>query len=1237
MKDTGGKLGESRQNGFFCVERSVDMVKSKASYNVLKAISIGLAASIALMPTATAFADDGEGEVRKKKGGSLGSGVESSSSEEKHKKSSHSKKSEEARDEVQEAKDQAEQHFNEYHPDTEEHQGTINPVVDPVIADQPEGQNVVIPGQTGNENQQNTGNPSDNVSSHLGAAEDALNNIVADANAADNAIGDSDKDVETSGYIVVTDENGNQVVVADPTYNAQNDEDPYGDSNDFSGYVNGYVDRNLVDKENFDDGKNHVKGEFEAGKAAEAAGDAKDKTGDDKVTSGNTNDNVQKAAYDKAEDGTYRGMYDTQEESDAARASARDELGGIQNMLDEGQKKLDDAGEKLQTAKDSLDTAQGALDNAKKLAKDAETKEKEAKDAYEKLLLDLGPKGESWDYNEETGEYVVYDKVSNDSEMGKALSEMGTAYDNAHTHAETAKENVGKAEAIVVDAKEEVQEANAGAAQTIKDLTEVAREAAGDASNKFSGKGIYEEGKTDIKPSDLQTVKDKDGNTVKDEYGNDVYKVQASNADLDLLLEQIVQKRSEIEAVEDKTNYNNKNTVNNYLNDVRDIAKLMLEYTLAYEGATGIDANVATKVTGKNYFKVEYKDAAGNDCVKYFNYMVVKTANGNKGDWDKYNENSHVLLVEIDPATGKSNMLCSEFGLKNKLDAYQKEVEGQRSDLNDAVTNYNNADSLIGSINELDKLLTDDDGFSWNKSEDWSKQAETASEKAKAYGKDAENLQKEYDAQKKLVGDLQDLTTKIQALRTSISNGDYNYTDTSGKACKNNDARKPNRLLAYYLLQYSFIEEYSKYGEVEVGDFNPSNWSNPGNIDNNYGKFTITYTDADGVVHTDETVYFDYNAIYANGEIVNFSGNEYNSLKNNGIIDHIDVLVKTPAGAENVFDGTFSGKGSSTITDTQFGNDMTDADRKLENLRNQLTNAKNAEAYANLISEQASAKALEAKVAEAKEKVEAAKAALLDARKISSVNRELIAELEKKLQEAKDEYDAADKDYQEAGKNLEAVQTAYDEIKAAVDDYVNAFKVKEATESDPAPAPQPDPDPDPEPEPEPEPEPKPDKPGDVPGGRGGRGGNGGGDGTPAGGEGGAAGGGAGGGDITPTFFTADAPAGGPVGEIVAGGGGVFTDGGAIITAPGGDGGVLEEGAVDDGVLGERMAPEAPVVASQVLGDQMAPISRGSLFTEEGLKIPFMWWIIILILGAKGAQMYAESRKRKKAAVKEEIK
>ena len=66
-----------------------------------------------------------------------------------------------------------------------------------------------------------------------------------------------------------------------------------------------------------------------------------------------------------------------------------------------------------------------------------------------------------------------------------------------------------------------------------------------------------------------------------------------------------------------------------------------------------------------------------------------------------------------------------------------------------------------------------------------------------------------------------------------------------------------------------------------------------------------------------------------------------------------------------------------------------------------------------------------------------------------------------------------------------------------------------------------------------------------------------------------------------------------------------------------------------------MAPE-----SEVLGDRLAPVadfSRGSLFTEEGLKIPFMWWIVILILGAKGAAMFAESRKKKEPAVKEDNK
>lgn len=63
-------------------------------------------------------------------------------------------------------------------------------------------------------------------------------------------------------------------------------------------------------------------------------------------------------------------------------------------------------------------------------------------------------------------------------------------------------------------------------------------------------------------------------------------------------------------------------------------------------------------------------------------------------------------------------------------------------------------------------------------------------------------------------------------------------------------------------------------------------------------------------------------------------------------------------------------------------------------------------------------------------------------------------------------------------------------------------------------------------------------------------------------------------------------------------------------------------APEGDVLGERMAPEG-----DVLGERMAPDFKG-MMREEGIILSFFWYIIILILGAKGVQMYAESRKKK---------
>ena len=95
-------------------------------------------------------------------------------------------------------------------------------------------------------------------------------------------------------------------------------------------------------------------------------------------------------------------------------------------------------------------------------------------------------------------------------------------------------------------------------------------------------------------------------------------------------------------------------------------------------------------------------------------------------------------------------------------------------------------------------------------------------------------------------------------------------------------------------------------------------------------------------------------------------------------------------------------------------------------------------------------------------------------------------------------------------------------------------------------------------------------------------------------------------------------------------------------APAGGGAGIESAAPSDSeVLGERQAPVAgdDLLEDGVLGERQAPIiqayengtfSRKMMFTEEGVRVSFMWWFIILLLGAKGVQMYAKSRKRERA-------
>ena len=148
------------------------------------------------------------------------------------------------------------------------------------------------------------------------------------------------------------------------------------------------------------------------------------------------------------------------------------------------------------------------------------------------------------------------------------------------------------------------------------------------------------------------------------------------------------------------------------------------------------------------------------------------------------------------------------------------------------------------------------------------------------------------------------------------------------------------------------------------------------------------------------------------------------------------------------------------------------------------------------------------------------------------------------------------------------------------------------------------------------------------------------------------GGSTGGGDVTAAASSdgasvdITAPAGGAAAEA-AGGAGVLgetapaafvdlgtrpsaVDAGAFADISDIESGVLDEGGdlLEEGVLGERMAPIVDAVNN-------GTFKRSMLFVEDGLQISFMWWLIMLALGAKGVQMYVKSRRKEAKETKPE--
>lgn len=409
-----------------------------------------------------------------------------------------------------------------------------------------------------------------------------------------------------------------------------------------------------------------------------------------------------------------------------------------------------------------------------------------------------------------------------------------------------------------------------------------------------------------------------------------------------------------------------------------------------------------------------------------------------------------------------------------------------------------------------------------------------------------------------------------------------------------------NRELARSLVEYNLLQRLYK-GEIEdyrfdTGADGKMKWATGKGVESNHG---IVYILKDG---TWTPKYFDYITYYDDGEVVNASGNKYQNNIGNYInsgrkLDHIVVVDKgTPKDNDSIY---FNQKGEALITVAKVQSDLT----KVQNVET----ARNNVNLAGL-----------AAIEEAKKKVIAAVKALDEIKVTSAATAQRFNELKEDLKKAQDNYQNTLEAFSEAQTTLGETKAARDAMEKTINEGFN--KIRPAAAEAPA-------------------ETQAAAPGaEQPSG------------TSASDDGGSGSSGdEASGPSSDTVSAAaassdgasvdiTAPAGGAAAEA-AGGAGVLgetapaafvdlgtrpsaVDAGAFADISDIESGVLDEGGdlLEEGVLGERMAPIVDAVNN-------GTFKRSMLFVEDGLQVSFMWWLIMLALGAKGVQMYVKSRRK----------
>ncbi len=925
--------------------------------------------------------------------------------------------------------------------------------------------------------------------------------------------------------------------------------------------------------------------------AKPSVNDASTLTGQSLSTANNDKGNIYEAAgFD--ENGVAYEKYDDEASASTAKAAAIETIGVSEQNLENSKNAVAVAEAKLGEAEKAKQAAGDALKEASDLRDKAIEERATARSAFIKLLEENGL---GYTEAEDGTISATWDERDLKGSIMRAL--------------ENAQNAVNKAEANFTKADTEFNTANGAAINALLDVTvtsKAAYTAAKEQSDKYS-----------------DTQKEYLDNLLKDK-----------------------DTEGSIAYLKDKIDTSNST---NFYNTNMNLAGSIVQYMLAQ--MEGIDPSTIKVTTDNNGnvkkidnkgFEVSYKDpATGETVYEYYNYKAYDNIGWEIGQKNPdIKASDHIVIVKLVVTKRDENGKAKAYGddkkatyfasekvvLTDKSDAYQTS-NAALNKTEEAYRNaYQEAKSALGAAMPSDNVDSeiDPDGVSGDGTYmDVGKAKEKEAAAKEALEADAFTA----------VDRLDKLIEAIQAQQKKVSEA------------KTSDYWSQNRVLTNLMVEYMLIQELkiedpSKFKVKFTTAKGNSTWvANNGNI-NHYTIANVYLMDENGKwVKQPGDRFFDYLAYYTNGEIGNGDGSyndiKYSSMSNSEsgyVPDHIKVVEKQLLLDENGNpkkdkngNPLFKSKGEKYFDEADFNNGADDYQKNKKNhedLEKAYAAAQTAVTVAETLNtlkeEQTKADKLKTKVASAQQDVLDARNALIEAHTKLDVSQSRIKELEEKLEAANARYDAVSRQLQAAKDNVTEIEGAIEAMNIYVRD---GFKWKTASPSEPTPGETPD-----TPAPE-EDDPAPGR--GHHGHRGGGGDEGGGDdvSAPA-----VADAGAAPAAVTPTPVsdTFTVPLDGALtdgaGAVAAGGGAIDT--GVALPAAGGD--TIEAGVLGDGlepmgdVLGERMAPIVEAVEN-------GNFNRGMMFTEAGLKLPFMWWLIVLILGAKGVDMYLKKKKEEEAA------